>query len=193
VIEPIRARLSSYRPAELNSDGRSRAAVLVPLYTHAGELHVVLTKRTDKVEHHKGEICFPGGAIDGTDLDEQTTALRESDEEIGLHQDHVRIIGRLDDIVTVSDFHVTVLVGEIDPSSSPYRWRPQGSEVEEVLEVPLPRLLDPANQVEVPRMRNGELVLTEAFQFGDHLIWGATARMLRNFLDVAVPATVAPT
>jgi 8-oxo-dGTP pyrophosphatase MutT (NUDIX family) len=184
VIESIRQRLATYQPVSIDRDGR-RAAVLIPLYMHRGELHVVLTKRTDRVQHHKGEISFPGGAVDKADADARVTALRESDEEIGLQRDHVRIIGRVDDIITISDFHVTALVGEIDPAQSPYAWRPQPSEVDQVLEVPLPHLLQPANLVEVPRLRNGEMVLMEAFRFGEHLIWGATARMLRNFLDVA--------
>jgi 8-oxo-dGTP pyrophosphatase MutT (NUDIX family) len=186
VIRDIRARLSAYSAATFEPDGHPLAAVLVPLYTHQDDLHVVFTKRTDRVQHHRGEISFPGGAMEPEDLDLITTALREAEEEIGLSRDHIEVIGRLDDIVTISSFHVAVYVGEIDPQRSPYSWLPHEHEVAEVLEVPLHHLLDEANLVEVPRQRDGQLVIMEGFRFGEHIIWGATGRMLRNFLDVAV-------
>jgi 8-oxo-dGTP pyrophosphatase MutT (NUDIX family) len=191
-IDRIRERLAAYSPQTSNPGGNPRAAVLVPLYTQQDTLHVIFTKRTDRVQHHRGEISFPGGAMDPEDEDTVVTALREADEEIGLSRDHIEVIGRLDDIVTVSSFHVSVYVGEVDPLRSPYAWLPHEHEVAEILEVPLEHLLDEANLVEVPRQRDGQLVIMEGFRFGDHIIWGATGRMLRNFLDVAVvPATPA--
>jgi 8-oxo-dGTP pyrophosphatase MutT (NUDIX family) len=185
VLADIRSRLATYQPKTFDPDGAPLAAVLVPLYTHREELHVVFTKRTDLVQHHRGEISFPGGAMDPEDADLVATALREADEEIGIEAGHIQVIGQLDDIVTISRFHVSVYVGELDATFSPYPWRPQASEVAEVLEVPLPHLLDESNLIEVPRQRDGELVIMEGFKFGDHVIWGATGRMLRNFLDVA--------
>jgi 8-oxo-dGTP pyrophosphatase MutT (NUDIX family) len=185
VLNDIRARLTAYQPKTFDANGAPRAAVLVPLYTHRNQLHVVFTKRTDLVQHHRGEISFPGGAMDPEDADLVTTALREAHEEIGIAAEHIEVIGRLDDIVTISRFHVSVYVGELDATFSPYPWRPQEAEVAAVLEVPLPHLLDEANLVEVPRQRDGELVIMEGFKFHDHIIWGATGRMLRNFLDVA--------
>lgn len=182
--------MQQYRHREAEAGARPLAAVLIPLYQHRGELHVVLTKRTDKVEHHKGEISFPGGAMDPTDSDLVFTALRESYEEIGLLPEHVQTIGRVDDIVTVSRFHVSAFIGHIDPAHSPYAWQPQPSEVAEVLEVPLSHLADHSNLIEVPRMRDGEIVISEGFLYREHTIWGATARMLRNFLDVALGASV---
>jgi 8-oxo-dGTP pyrophosphatase MutT (NUDIX family) len=185
VLTDIRSRLATYTPKTFDPNGAPRAAVLVPLYTHREELHVVFTKRTDLVQHHRGEISFPGGAMDPEDPDLIATALREANEEVGLDSGHIQVIGRLDDIVTISRFHVSVYVGELDAAQSPYPWRPQAEEVAEVLEVPLPHLLDEANLVEVPRQRDGELVIMEGFKFEEHIIWGATGRMLRNFLDVA--------
>jgi hypothetical protein len=88
--------------------------------------------------------------------------------------------------VTISDFHVSAYVGEIDPSTSPYAWLPAEAEVAEMIEAPLDHLRDPANTIEVPRTRNGELVIQEGIQVGDHVIWGATYRMLRNFMDVVL-------
>ena len=186
VIEALRSRMSAYSPRLLDT-GFRRAAVLIPVYELDGEAYVVFTKRTDRVDKHKGEISFPGGAQDRTDVDLTTTALRESAEEIGLLPEHVEVIGQVDDLVTVSDFHVSAYVGVIDPAVMPYQWRAQESEVAEIIEAPVSHLLDRANLVEVPRLRDGEMVLLEGFRFGEHVIWGATARMLRNFLDVAVP------
>jgi 8-oxo-dGTP pyrophosphatase MutT (NUDIX family) len=186
VIEEIRTRLAAYTPRLLENEGRARAAVLVPLYYDRGELHVVFTKRTDRVQSHRGEVSFPGGAMDATDADLTFTALREAQEEVGLDPSHVKLIGQIDDIVTISDFHVSAYIGEIDPRTSPYGWLPAEAEVAEMIEAPLSHLRDRANLVEVPRTRNGELVLQEGIAFGDHIIWGATFRMLRNFLDVAL-------
>ena len=124
--------------------------------------------------------------MDSSDSDLTFTALRECREEIGVQPAHVRLIGQLDDINTVSRFHVSAFVGALDPGRSPYAWVPQSTEVAEVLEVPLTHLVDRRNVIEVPRMHNGEIVVSEGFQFGEHTIWGATARMLRNFLNVAV-------
>ena len=195
MIDEIIRRLEAYS-CKLEDAGKARrAAVLVPLYEAGGELHVILTKRTDKLGHHKGEISFPGGGVDATDSDLTFTALRESREEIGLLSDHVRIVGQLDDTVTRSGFHIAAIVGVIDPRYSPYTWLPQPFEVAEVLEVPLSHLADPANAIEVPRSLDGNIVLSEGFLYRDHTIWGATARILRNFLDVCMdvsPATLEP-
>jgi 8-oxo-dGTP pyrophosphatase MutT (NUDIX family) len=188
VIDEITRRIECYVCVEDEGEGR-RAAVLLPLYHRDGELHVVLTKRTDKVEKHKGEISFPGGVVDPTDVDKVFTALRESSEEIGLLPAHVRIVGRLDDQVTRTGFHITAIVGLIEPELTPYPWLPQPSEVAQVLEVPVSHLADPANAIEVPRqLSDGSLVLVPAFIYGEHTIWGATAKVLRNFLDVAYAA-----
>lgn len=192
MIESIRSRLAAHIPRSVDGTYKARAAILVPVYTLDGALHIVLTKRTDKVQSHKGEISFPGGAMDLTDADLLVTALRECDEEIGLRREHVRVMGRIDDIITVSSYHVTAYAGEIDPACSPYLWRPQASEVAEVLEVPLDHLMDKTNFVELPRIRDGELVLQPGLSFGEHVIWGATYRMLRNFLDVAIGPTSLP-
>jgi 8-oxo-dGTP pyrophosphatase MutT (NUDIX family) len=185
VIEDIRYQLSLYVPKEVPREDRPSAAVLIPLYFNRDSLHVVLTKRTDRVEHHKGEISFPGGARDPDDRDLVETALRESAEEIGLLPQHVDVLGRVDDFITISQFHVTAYVGAIDPSQSPYLWRPAVHEVAEVLEVPLDHLYDPRNLSDDERVLNGQRRRVPAYQFGEHLIWGATQRILQNFLEVA--------
>ncbi|HLF72293.1 MAG TPA: CoA pyrophosphatase [Dehalococcoidia bacterium] len=184
MIEVIKARLAAYAPRRLPEGERPRAAVLLPLYPKDGSLHVVFTKRSEDVRTHKGEVSFPGGAVDEKDPDLIATALREAMEEIGLYPDHVVVIGELDEIVTISEFHVSVFVGEIAPQAQPYEWRPQELEVAEVLEVPIEHLLDEENLIEVARQREGEMMIMEGFSYGDHVIWGATGRMLRNFFDV---------
>jgi 8-oxo-dGTP pyrophosphatase MutT (NUDIX family) len=186
VIVDIRNRLATYNHNRLPAEQRPLAAVLIPIYQVDDELHIVLTKRTERVEHHKGEISFPGGARDPEDTDLVATALRESHEEIGLHPKHVEVIGRVDDFITISQFHVTPYVGVINPLSAPYRWLPQEREVAEILEVPLPHLLDPVNLVRDRRvMADGRVSDMESFRWREHLVWGATARMLKNFLEVA--------
>lgn len=184
MIDEIRQRLASYKPKLLPEREGKRASVLVPLYEHRDQLHVVFTKRTDRVESHKGEISFPGGAREPLDNDLIHTATRECEEEIGLRREHIEIVGQLDDIVTISDFHVSVYVGHLHSHPSPYIWLPQEAEVAEVLEVPLTHLRDENSIVEVPRQRDGVLTLMEGWIWRDHIIWGATGRMLRNFLDV---------
>ncbi len=191
MIDEISRRLADYQPREVEQGRLSRAAVLIPLHNRQGDWHVVLTKRSERVEHHKGEISFPGGSMDSGDPDPEFTALRESDEEIGLRREHVKIIGRVDDIVTVSRFHVSAFVGAIDAEVSPYAWQPQCAEVQEVLEIPLTHLLDVSNRVEVPRQRDGRLTLVEGFRFEEHIVWGSTARMLNNFLDVSYGSAAA--
>ncbi|HLF77173.1 MAG TPA: CoA pyrophosphatase [Dehalococcoidia bacterium] len=186
MIEEIKRRLAEYSSRPSLEPWRAKASVLVPLHQHSEDVFVVLTKRSEKVASHKGEISFPGGAVDPTDPDLRFTALRESHEEIGLAPSHVRIVGQLDEIVTISNYHVTPYVGEIDPSVSPYEWRHEEFEVAEILEVPLSHLIDPENAVEMPRMRDGQMVLQPGIRFGEHIVWGATWRILRNFLDVAV-------
>jgi 8-oxo-dGTP pyrophosphatase MutT (NUDIX family) len=194
VIDDIRARLSAYAPNLVPAEDRPLAAVLIPIYRLDDEYHIILTKRTDRVEHHKGEISFPGGARDPEDLDLMATALRESHEEIGLHPQHVDVIGRVDDFITVSQFHVTPYVGLIDPGASPYRWLPQEREVAEILEVPVRHLTNPASLVRETRvLSDGRAATMDSYQWREHLVWGATARMLKNFLDVAVVSLAAET
>jgi 8-oxo-dGTP pyrophosphatase MutT (NUDIX family) len=190
MLDEIRRRLAAYEPRQAAVGERPQAAVLLPLYAQRGELHVVLTKRTEAVKSHKGEISFPGGSLEAVDRDLVATALRESDEEIGLRPADVEVIGRLDDMVMVSRFHVTAYVGMI-AAAAPYAWQPQVAEVAAVIEVPLCHLLDPANRTRVPRQREGEVVYLDAFRYGEHLIWGATARILRNFIEVALTPAVA--
>lgn len=179
----IKAALSVYEPEAIEIEpGAEAAAVLVLLYEHQGRQHVIFQKRTDQVRDHKGQISFPGGAVDPGDADLVATALRETHEEIGVHPDHIEILGQLDDMVTISNFRVTPFVGWLD--RYPYDWRFSHEEVAYLLEVPLDHLRNPASLVPDRRLINGRERTFQSYQWGDDLIWGATARMLSNFLDV---------
>ncbi|HEY5475923.1 MAG TPA: CoA pyrophosphatase [Tepidiformaceae bacterium] len=185
----IKAALSTYQPRAIEIEpGAEAAAVLVLLYEHQGRQHVIFQKRTDQVRDHKGQISFPGGAVDPEDVDLVSTALRETHEEIGVHPDHIEVLGQLDDMVTISNFRVTPFVGWLD--RYPYEWRFSDEEVAYLLEVPLDHLRNPASLVPDRRMINGKERTFQSYQWGDDLIWGATARMLSNFLDVVANSEI---
>lgn len=181
--DQIKAALSAYQPEPSEIEpGAEAAAVMVLLYAHEGRHHVIFQKRTDMVRDHKGQISFPGGAVDPEDVSLVATALRETHEEIGVHPDHIEILGQLDDLVTISNFRVTPFVGWLH--HYPYEWNFSDEEVAYLLEVPLDHLRNPASLVPDRRLINGRERTFQSYQWGEDLIWGATARMLSNFLDV---------
>lgn len=181
LIEHARGVLAGYTPKPLTEVAPREAAVLVLLYHYAGTERVLLTRRTDTVEHHKGQISFPGGGRHNAEEELATTALRETWEEVGIHPDHVELIGRLDEIRTVSDFRVAPYVGVLH--KTPYEFVTSPIEVAEVLEVPLRHLLDPVNVLAEERIGpSGNVWYSPAYLWEGHRIWGATARMLEGFL-----------
>jgi 8-oxo-dGTP pyrophosphatase MutT (NUDIX family) len=168
---------------------RPRAGELVPaavalLLERTPGYRVVLTKRTERVEHHKGEISLAGGIQDPGDVDLVATALREVQEEIAIDPEHVTVLGRLDDLVTVTGFVVTPIVAAID-SEEPMR--PHESEVERILRVPLAILRDPDSWFEDIRTWRGETYRLRSCRYVDDVIWGATSRILQHFLNVIPP------
>ena len=187
--EDIRAAMARYEPQALDADPAiTRAAVLLLLYEHEGDPHVVFQKRTEHVRDHKGQISFPGGAVDPDDPDLLFTALRETQEEIGVAPTDVSIFGELDPMLTISNFRVTPFVGWL--ARYPYDWHFSDAEVAYLLEVPLRHLLDPASHIPDRRSINGNAYVFPSFEWKGDLIWGATARMLSNFLDICatIPA-----
>jgi 8-oxo-dGTP pyrophosphatase MutT (NUDIX family) len=157
------------------------AAVLVPLVDHPEGLTVLLTLRTLHLHDHAGQISFPGGRIEPGDSDAAAAALRETEEEVGLKPERVRLVGRLDTYVTRSGYHVTPLVGLIEP---PLGLAIDPEEVAEAFEVPLDFLLDPTNRRRDSRIYQGMERHFWAMPFGRHYIWGATAGMLVNLVEV---------
>ena len=184
MVDHIRDALSRHTPKRIDRDGLAHAAVLVPIYLKDGVPHVIFQVRTELVEHHKGQISFPGGAEDPGDVDLLMTALRETEEEIGLAQEDVEVWGQLDDIITISNFIVSSYVGRIT-KPAPYPFAPSGFEVAELLEVPLPHLHHPSTRNETPVPWREQVVPPPSYGFGPHVIWGATARVLRQFLELA--------
>jgi 8-oxo-dGTP pyrophosphatase MutT (NUDIX family) len=181
-LDDIRRVLRGREPVCLPTEGRRVSAVLVPLASRGGDLHLVLTKRTETVATHRGQVSFPGGVAEPGDADLRHTALREAREELGLASEDVEILGRLDDCHTMTSlYHVAPFVGAL--RRTPRRWRADQREVAAVIEVPLSHLLDPKNTATHERdIGDGTRISSPAFQFGDHLIWGVTARILRDFL-----------
>ncbi|HET6947036.1 MAG TPA: CoA pyrophosphatase [bacterium] len=180
----ISDRLGARQRRVIDDPAQRRAAVLLPLYHDRGEMHVLFTRRTETVEHHKGQISLPGGAEDEGDAGPLETALRETEEELGIPRTHVTILGILDDVSTfVSGFVITPFVGVI-PYPVPLRLNPH--EIAEVLSVPLAAFRDPSKlRVEKRTRPTGERIEVYFYDSRPHVIWGATALILKSFIDAA--------
>ncbi len=155
----------------------TRAAVLIPLLLQPHGLSVLLTQRTTHLRDHGGQISFPGGRMDPEDAGPNETALRESEEEIGLERERVEIIGQLPEYLTVSGYSVTPIIGLVKPQAE---YVLDEFEVADIFEVPLSFLMDPANhQVRVWQSEQGSRRFY-SMPYEGRFIWGATAGMLRN-------------
>lgn len=185
-MDEIRSKLNRSWPVreiliEKVGDGPIRpAAVLLPLFIRDHALCTLFTKRTETVEHHKGQISFPGGGQHPEDGNLWVTAIRETEEEIGVPRESVRLLGALPRMVTVTDFEVSPFVGAIP---YPITFRPEAGEVESILEIPLAYLLDPQVVEEQAVKWKGRDIKTLIYHYRGHAIWGATARILADFLE----------
>lgn len=183
-LEALRKRLDaalSRRPRlTLDRSDLVSAAVLVPVTDHRGP-HVVFTKKTSGVPHHKGQFSFPGGVVETRDGSRVETALREAWEEIRLPAEAVEVLGLLDDTPTrATNFVITPVVGIV---RDPIEFKPDGREIERVIEVPLATLRDPAIFRTEVWERDGEPHPVLFYQVStDDVVWGATARILSQFL-----------
>ncbi len=192
-LETLRRRIEAAladRPRKVvEPEGLVPAAVLLLLTNPAGP-HILFAKRTEKVSHHKGQISFPGGIVETWDGSRLEAALREAQEEIGLAPEAVEVLGTLDDTETQSTrFVITPFVGLI---REPVRYAPDGKEIEKVLEVPLGAVLNPANfRVEMWE-RDNTTRPVYFFEFDGETVWGATARILKQFVDVVFPEKEKP-
>ena len=161
----------------LNVPGPRRSAVLVPLYVDAaGAAHLVFTERRADLRRHAGEISFPGGRSEPGDADLRATALRETQEELGLPPDGVELLGALQPTPTFVTGYP--FVGLIEPG---FRWVPQEREVAQVLELPLEAVR--AGYRRRRLVRRGMPFRTDAYETGGHLVWGATARIVADLLE----------
>jgi 8-oxo-dGTP pyrophosphatase MutT (NUDIX family) len=193
--EFIRERLRrEYRPGaiaardaveELDADADLKcAAVLIPLIRWREAWHLVLTRRTQTVEHHKGQVSFPGGGCDLGDATPEATALREAEEEIGVKPQDVRLLGRLNDYLTITRYRVTPVVGVMP---WPYSLRLEPAEVGRVFTLPLDWVADPDNWDEQNMTPDGvrrPFPVIRYHLYDGEMLWGASARMTHNLLQV---------
>ncbi len=171
-MERLRDSLRRRPKKEITDETVRRSAVLIPLFREHGQYHVLLTERSDEVEFHKGEVCLPGGRCEPHDISLLRTALRETEEEIGLNPEDVEILGELDDTLTFSsNYVISPFVGYV---RHPYPLKADPGEIREIITVPLSFLLDDDNFRED----------AHAYEYKGRIIWGATARILKQLVDV---------
>ena len=181
LVAVTRARLAGRQRRVVIGGPLVKAAVLMPIVDR-GEPFLVFAKRTDRVGTHRGQISFPGGRVDPSDAGFLEAALRESEEEIGLPRAAVEPLGALDDTETVAtQFIITPFVGVV---RAPVAWQPDGHEIEKVIEVPLEALRDHASLRVEYRERAGVMHEVLFWDYQGETIWGATARILKQYLDV---------
>jgi 8-oxo-dGTP pyrophosphatase MutT (NUDIX family) len=181
LADEIRRRLTARPRRRIADPGLRPAAVVVPLVPSPAGPAVLLTRRTDHVEHHKGEICFPGGRVDPGDADSLAAALRETWEEVGVRPEHLEILGPLDDFVSITAYRVRPFVALLDRADYPYS--PEPREVEEIFAVPTGHLLNPACHRVEPGAPGD---LRHRFHWHGRVVWGLTASILDHFLQVAL-------
>jgi 8-oxo-dGTP pyrophosphatase MutT (NUDIX family) len=158
-----------------------KAAVIIPVFFKNAQAHLLFTKRTDKVEHHKGQISFPGGMQDPTDSDLKDTAIRETWEEMGIREKDLTFLGQTDNFLTNTNFMVTPFVAHFP---YPYPYKINEGEIASVIEVPLSDLLNPDNFRVEKWKRNGVLWDVHFYDYNGENIWGVTGFLLSNFLSL---------
>ena len=177
--ERIRRRLLRIPQQRNPAPSKAQAAVLMGLLDCEGEPSFLLTKRTQEVATHKGQICFPGGVHESGDGSLWLTALRETGEEVGIEPEYVELLGRFHDYQAVTDINVACYVGYLKPGFSV---TPSPSEVERVLQVPYAFFRDTRPVVET-RHRGGRPIPVYFYDFKGDSVWGLTARMIKDLLD----------
>lgn len=173
--------LSRHKKVKVTLKDFKPSAVLVPLFTKDAEDYLLFTVRNDKVRHHKGEVCFPGGVYDKKDRNLLTTALREVKEELGIKEKDVEILGELDDLITPTFYRITPFVGRIP---YPYPLKMSQKEISTTLEIPLNYFMD-EKRLHVEHFEYfGESFEIPFYKWKNHSIWGATGRIVRQLVEV---------
>jgi 8-oxo-dGTP pyrophosphatase MutT (NUDIX family) len=181
-IETLRKRLTPLHAPDgaEGTPGKARAAVLVPIFEHDGELYMLFIKRSATVATHQSQVAFPGGRSEPDDPDILTTALREAQEEVGLRPETVEVLGRLTTAATfTSNYLVTPFVGVI---GLPTDLRPDQHEVAEIFSVPFSALTDPRFRGRFEWNRGGSIQKYPAILYGEQPIWGLTLRITEELL-----------
>lgn len=181
LAQAVRPLSDCQGPDAANPQGGVPSAVLVPLVDRDGGFTILLTRRTEHLHNHGGQICFPGGRVDAGDTSPAATALRETAEEVGLPAEAIDVIGCLDPYLTVTGFLVTPVIGVVRP---PFELTLDADEVAAVFELPLAFVLDPGNHQQLSPSRGGSSHTTYAMPYQGHYIWGATAAMLMNLYRI---------
>jgi 8-oxo-dGTP pyrophosphatase MutT (NUDIX family) len=183
-INDLQGKLTNRQPQVMAEWSARPAAVLVPLHIRDGEWSMLFTQRTDTIGEHKGQVAFPGGKIDPGDASPEAAAVREAEEEIGLKREDVTVIGQLDHLITVTQWHITPVVGIFQ---YPYDFVINPAECSAVFSVTLKWLSDPANletQYRQPPVGGPPIPVYYYNDYEGHIIWGATARMVQMFLSL---------
>lgn len=179
VLEEIAEFLAHHPAQPMELGGLRPAAVLVPLFLRDREPWVLFTRRTEQLKKHSGEISFPGGGAEPGDLDFWDTALRETEEEVGIRSADVRYLGQLDDFYSVFGYRVKVAVGSY---SAPYSYQVDENEIAALIELPLALLRDPRIYHQEDWQHKGRQVPVDFYQLDGHTIWGMTASILKQLL-----------
>jgi len=172
VKQQIEKILRHHKKKKITGKNLKASAVLIPLFYNQGQYHILLTERSEEVNFHKGQVCFPGGTREPSDSSLLQTALREAEEEISLKAKDVEILGEFDDCLTLTSDHVISPFVAFIPH--PYPLKADGRETREIFSVPLSFLMDGANFKQD----------SHAYEYEGHIIWGATARILKQFMDL---------
>ena len=180
--EKLKQFLAERQKLRVSDAGLTPSAVVMPIFLRDGEYHIIFTKRSHRVKVHKGEISFPGGAYEEEDETLLNTALRECDEEIGLGANAIEVVGELDDFPTIgSDYVISPYVAFV---SWPYQVKLDPWEVDSIIEVPIAALLNRNGVTEETELWRDNPVTTFSYRYEGEIIWGASARILRQFLDI---------
>ena len=177
--QEIRDRLRAKRPSCIKEEGLKPSAVLIPLIKQSEGWALLFTRRSRQLETHKGEISFPGGTLEPGESP-LGAALREAHEELGIEADRVHLLGELDEIFTITGFRIRPFVARID---WPMHLRPNPSEIESVIILPLSEFADDCRLKTEHWDRNGQDFPVYYYRFADCTVWGATAKMTRNLLE----------
>lgn len=186
MLEQIRMRVTQHQPRQVETRGLPEAGVLIPV-TSMAQPEIILTVRSQQLSTHSGEVAFPGGRRDPGDVDLSYTALRETHEEIGLAPDLVEVVGPLGSLVSRFGIKVTPYVGMVPDQ---FELRPNADEIAHVFRVPVDFFLEDRREMTHRIDYEGRSWYVPSYRFAGHKIWGLTALMLVEFVNVAFDADI---